>query len=416
MDKTTNILISCFACGPNWGSEVGMGWNFVIHLSQHCQLYVISESGFQKDIEEKLPQLELKYIPKFFYINIGSAGRNLFWKQGSFLFYFYYRKWQKLAYKLSKEILQTQNISLIHQLNLIGFREPGYLWKYGKEYPYIWGPIGGINQIPLNYIFHFSLKNFVFYLTKNLLNYFQLFFSIRVKKALNASKVIVSESSNTQDILKKYFNIKSFLIHDNGSFIISNSKNTNNINLLKIIWIGKIQGTKALPIALKTISKIRNLVSFHFTVIGDGPDEKKCKILAKNLDINDSCSFMGKIPQKEVMEHLRNSDLLFFTSLKEGTPAVVLEALTLGIPVLCHDSCGHGDIVNEKCGIKIPMISYRLSIVYFAEAIIKLANDKSLLMKLSDGALKEREKITWENNVSQLFKLYLNALKRFDSE
>ena len=151
-NNTLKVLISSFACGPYWGSEVGMGWNWIINLSQFCQIYVITEKGFKNEIENEIPKLNLKNIPTFYYIDIGDKGRNLFWKQGSLLFYHYYNKWQKKAFTLSKGILQVQHIDLIHQLNLIGFREPGYLWKHGKKYPFIWGPIGGINQIPFNYI------------------------------------------------------------------------------------------------------------------------------------------------------------------------------------------------------------------------------------------------------------------------
>ena len=39
------VLINSYACGPNWGSEVGMGWHWVTSLSNYCQLYVITELG-----------------------------------------------------------------------------------------------------------------------------------------------------------------------------------------------------------------------------------------------------------------------------------------------------------------------------------------------------------------------------------
>lgn len=90
-----NILINSYACGPNWGSEVGMGWHWVTALANHCQLYVITELGFKDDIEKKLPELNLKYQLKFYYVDIGDTGRILFWKQGSFKFYKYYKAWQK---------------------------------------------------------------------------------------------------------------------------------------------------------------------------------------------------------------------------------------------------------------------------------------------------------------------------------
>ena len=91
MNDSIRILASVFACGPKWGSEIGMGWNWVINLSQYCQLTVITENGFKEDIEEVLPYLDLKYIPIFHYVDIGDKGRILFMKQGSLKFYKYYK-------------------------------------------------------------------------------------------------------------------------------------------------------------------------------------------------------------------------------------------------------------------------------------------------------------------------------------
>lgn len=404
------VLVSSYACGPNWGSEVGMGWNWVIHLAEYVQLFVITEKEFQVDIEKELPYHKLKYVPKFFYIDIGVTGRQLFWKQGSFSFYRYYKEWQKKAYQLSGKILQEQEIDLIHQLNLIGFREPGYLWKFGSTYPYIWGPIGGINQIPVNYILGFTPKNLLFYLGKNAVSSLQLSYLPRVKKALKASAFVISESSNTKSVLERDFQIKSVVIHETAGHFREAPIRTGASFPIKLIWIGKIQGTKALPIALKALAKL-NTAQFHLTIIGDGPDEDYCKRLSIKLRIQQSCSFIGKTPNKVVIEKLKESDMLFFTSLKEGTSTVVLEALSEGVPVLCHDTCGFGDIVNDKCGVKIPLVSHKLSIFRFAEELREIARDISILEVLSQGALRESENLSWKRNASRMMKIYQNALE-----
>ena len=66
------------------------------------------------------------------------------WNQGDWRFYKYYKEWQWKTYVIAKEIIQQHHIDIVHQLNMIGFREPGYLWKLGI--PYLWGPIGGSNK------------------------------------------------------------------------------------------------------------------------------------------------------------------------------------------------------------------------------------------------------------------------------
>ena len=63
-----------------------------------------------------------------------------------------------------KNIIENENFDLIHNLNPIGYREPGYLWKLNL--PYIWGPIGGIPNRPSQLFTDLSLKNRIFFTPK----------------------------------------------------------------------------------------------------------------------------------------------------------------------------------------------------------------------------------------------------------
>ena len=412
-NNSINVLVSSFACGPYWGSEVGMGWNWVINLSNHCKLVVITEKGFQKDIEAEIPKLNLENKPTFYYIDIGNKGRELFWRQGSFLFYNYYNKWQKKAYILSNGLISKHDIKIIHQLNLIGFREPGYLWKFSNRIPFVWGPVGGFNQVPLNYIATFSLKNKLFYYSKHLIQFLQVHYHSRVRKALHASNLIFAESTTTQAVLKKVYNIESTLMNETGAdfqdFYQHNLFCDNNsINLL---WVGKIQGLKGLPIALQTLKNLKeNNIPAKMTIVGDGPDEKACRKLVNKLAINEMVLFMGKIPNLEVKKLMKKFDLLFFTSLKEGTPHVVLEALSNGLPILCHDACGHGDVVNDSCGIKIPLQSYNKSIQNFTKNIAYLYESKFKLYEFSKNAKITVEQCSWEKKSKEVADIYKKLL------
>jgi len=404
--------MSAYAIGPNWGSEVGMGWNWIINLSQHHQLYVITERGFQDDIEKKINILDLKNEPKFFYVDIDSKARELFWKQGSFIFYFYYKRWQKNSYQLSKSIIAKYKIDIIHQLNLIGFREPGFLWLHSNEVPSVWGPIGGFNQVPFRFLIKMRFKNLIYYLIKNILNYLQIMFSRRVRKAFNSTSILIADSSSTSKLIKKYYNKTSVIINETGCN--PSSKNSDfrkshaseMTNGLRILWVGQIQGLKALPLAIDALKEIAELIPIKMTVVGDGPDFKYCQNLVNSFLLNQKVNFIGRVQNSIVLEMMDKFDLLFFTSLKEGTPHVVLEALSQGLPVLCHDICGHGDIIDSSCGIKIPMLSYSKSVKLFKENLLLLSNNKNKLQDLSLGALKKSHSVSWQKKIEEMNKIY----------
>lgn len=66
------------------------------------------------------------------------------------------------------------------------------------------------------------------------------------------------------------------------------------------------------------------------------------------------------------------NDLFFFTSIAEGTPHVILEAIGNNLPILCFDTCGQGDCVNKNIGIKIPLSNPQKSTYEFASILNNL--------------------------------------------
>jgi glycosyltransferase involved in cell wall biosynthesis len=413
VEKRLKILISSYACGPKWGSEIGMGWNWVIHLAQHCDLVVITELGFKKDIEEIIPTLNLNYLPVFHYIDIGVKGRDLFWKQGSFTFYSFYKKWQVNAYLLAKVLVRENKFDLIHQLNMIGFREPGFLWRI-KEIPKIWGPIGGFTLMPWRFLPAIGVRSAIFFSFKNIYNILQTFGLVRVKKAFSNFDKLIAATLETQCKIESIYKKESILINETGAkstpYKMAFKKTDEKLVLL---WCGLITGRKALPIALKTLSKISNKETFEFHILGDGPDKEYCIKLAERLKISNQCTWYGQVSNYEVLEQMNISDLLFFTSLVEGTPHVVLEALACGLPVICHDTCGQGAVITDKCGIKIPVISPERSCALFSEEIENIIKHQDKLKILSNGALLRANELSWKNKAKEMIVQYQETIKRF---
>jgi glycosyltransferase involved in cell wall biosynthesis len=107
---------------------------------------------------------------------------------------------------------------------------------------------------------------------------------------------------------------------------------------------------------------------------------------------------------------MKNADLFFFTSLVEGTPHVVLEAIASGLPVICHDSCGHGAVINDSCGRKIPIVSPKVSCDMFSEVIAGLITDRKKIEILSQGAIMRSKELRWENKAKQMVEIYRQTI------
>lgn len=409
MDKPLHVLVSAYACGPNWGSEIGMGWNWVIHLAQYCELTVITENGFKDDIEKVIPKFDLKYIPKFHYIDIGIEGRKLFWKQGSFNFYYYYKKWQKEAYQLSLGLIKEQRFDIIHQLNMIGFREPGYLWKI-KEIPYIIGPVGGYAQFPKRYYSLLNKRDVLFYLARSIINNLQIKLLTRPKHAYkNAARVLAATPNGLNDIAK-HSKLPPIIITETGAGTNIEKQNKHSYsNRLNFVWVGIIKGSKALPIALKAIAKSKYKEKIQINIVGDGPNLGQSIKLVEKLQLQ-NVTWSGRIPNVESKKIIANSDMLFFSSLLEATSTVIFESLEAGTPVLCHDSFGFGNVIDNTCGLKIPMISPNESIEMFSKKIDFIFENPSILDSLKDGCYAKIKQYSWDSKAEQVFKIYKECM------
>ena len=401
------ILINAYACSPGMGSEPGMAWNWVSNLANFCELYIITEGEFREKIEEVMPTLEQGKNMHFFYNPVPDETRKMCWNQGDWRFYKYYRKWQWKTYIMAKEICSSEHIDVLHQLNMIGFREPGYLWKLSKEngVPFVWGPVDAKDKFPLSYLDGASIKTKLFMRLKNFLTSIQLRYSARVFKAARQASVVFSASSNSQRSFKKYMGIDSPLLNETGCYVqkhpvIDKSEKED----FDVLWVGKMDFRKQLALALQTIAAIGNN-KFKLHIVGGG-DSAFYQQMAQGLGIANQCVWHGAVSHDEVQKLMQASDIFFFTSVAEGTPHVVLEAIGNNLPVVCFDTCGHGDVVNEKVGRKIPLTNPEQSAVDFAKILNELEGNRDELKRMSENCKQRQKQLSWEEKAKTMVKWY----------
>lgn len=104
---------------------------------------------------------------------------------------------------------------------------------------------------------------------------------------------------------------------------------------------------------------------------------------------------------------MKESDIFFFTSVVEGTPHVVLEAIANNLPVLCFDLCGQGVIVNEQVGWKIPVLS---SLETASDKMAGVLNHidihRNSIIEKSNNCEIRKPELSWEHKIDQIINLY----------
>lgn len=413
-NKKLTILINAYACSSNWGSEPGMAWNWITNIAKYCKCYVITEGEWRNEIENALNTHPLRENIIFYYNPVSEKVRKMCWNQGDWRFYFYYRQWQKKTLKIAEQICREHKIDVIHHLNMVGFREPGLLWKI-KGPHYVWGPIGGMDNIPIAYLENSGIKRNLFCRLKNLINTLQYTYQPNLRKAINRADALIAAVKGVQIVLAKKYKRDSILINETACHINDMHpvrKAVMGKQRLDLMWVGRFIYTKRLDLALKTIARVKDLdICLH--ICGTGNDEQvaEYKRLSNELQIEDKCIWYGKVEHFKIQKMMADADLFFFTSVMEATSTVILEAISSCLPILCFDTCGFGPLVTDDIGRKVAISTPEQSISDFEKQIRLLYANRNLLNIMSEKELAYREQLSWDIKAKMIVDIYNSITK-----
>ena len=409
------VLINAYAISPDWGSEQGVGWNWIISIARHCELFVITEEEYRDRIEAALDRLPQGRYIHMYYHPVPERVRRMCWNQGDWRFYFHYARWQRQILPIARRIVAENGIDIIHMLNMVGFREPGYLWRI-KGLPYVWGPVAGNEMLDLKFLSDESCASRVKYWIKNVITRIQMEYSCRVAMVFKHSDAIITPvGSFSEHIVAKYRKIP-YLISETGlenGCVPAAMADTKHGPGLDMMWVGRFVKRKKLDIALKTLAALPSDhdVRLHIVGFGMNDEDRYYRAMAESLGVTDKCIWYGKLPNDETRKLMSEMDLLLFTSIHEATSTVVPEAIQARLPIVCHDICGFGPLIDDSIGRKIPLVSPEESVKGFASIISDFCIHRDMLVDMKPNFDKVAESLTYESKGRKVFEIYENLLQ-----
>lgn len=116
----------------------------------------------------------------------------------------------------------------------------------------------------------------------------------------------------------------------------------------KLVYTGRLAAEKGIPVLFESLGALKAQgYEFELTLIGDGPDRHVLEKLAQEAGIAERVTFAGFAGQDEVLEHLRQSDVLILPSFAEGVPVSLMEAMACGVPVIATYVGGTVELVEH---------------------------------------------------------------------
>ena len=120
-----------------------------------------------------------------------------------------------------------------------------------------------------------------------------------------------------------------------------NSVDTNDSPRVKIINVGRLSEHKAQHILIEACAQLVNHgIDVSCEIIGEGPKREPLECLIKELGLENKVTLLGAKYHKEVLASYGSADMFVMTSITEGMPLVLMEAMNAGLPVIAPGICG----------------------------------------------------------------------------
>lgn len=413
--RRLHVLMCAGACHPDLGSEFAVGWQWVTAAARHHRVTVVvgdahgTAAAIQKRLDEDpdlKKNLAVRAIPWF--DPPGSRMLEKFWVAVPPIYYWHYRRWLNRAAAEMQRVMEQDPVDIVHQVTYICYREPGKASTLGP--PFVWGPIGGTQDVPWAFLPALGLYDGCRHAARNVFNWFDLNCRRDVFRAMQAAAGLSAVASDTREEIRRVFGRPSVVIPatscGNG---ISARRPVRGNEPVRFVFSGLHIARKGLPFALDALGRLQD-IHWSLDVLGSGPLTEHWKRRAERLGIAGRVHFHGFLPRAEAVQVMAAADAFVFPSLQEGWPTVVIEALSLGLPVVTTSQHGMADMIDETCGFPLRVDSPGQLVDDLTEALRILAVDRLRLITLAEGARQRAQLFSRDNQIAAINSLYQQAL------
>lgn len=185
---------------------------------------------------------------------------------------------------------------------------------------------------------------------------------------------------------------------------ITNKK--SNLTNKNVIFVGRLDIGKRINEIIDIASKIDN--DWTFSIIGSGKEKESLERQIRELKLENKVFLLGGKPHNEVLEQLEKSSIFIMTSISEGLPMVLLEAMSIGVPCIAYETrSGINDIITDnKDGFVIKNRCEEEMI----QKLSLLMNDDDLRKQFGENA-KEKSKSFSKKEITKRWIKFIDDIK-----
>lgn len=402
-----NVLLSVYACEPDKGSEPGVGWQVATGMAGRCRVRAITRANNRPAIEAALagrkgPQPEFLYYdlpPLLLRLKkarlLGTSG--------------YYVLWQIAARWHFRN--QVREADLIHHVTFNGVQFPGF-W-IGTDRPLVLGPLGGGMTCPPALLPLFGKARRKEAIRSWIVRH--LHWLPWWKLTLHQADTLIAANRESAELLETHLGRPVPMMLETAvdpAVIANDERATSRDGPLRVLWLGQWEPRKAAVLALQALAvAIQSEPEIELVLAGSGPEEQRLRSEAEKLGISTKVIFLGRVPKAEVDSLMDEADAFLFTSLRDTSGNVVLEAMSRALPVVAVWHQGMREICDPGSALLVEPTTPEETARQLAACLVRLRREDGLAARIgSNGRARLADQFTWPHYLDRMCGIYQQTL------
>ena len=213
---------------------------------------------------------------------------------------------------------------------------------------------------------------------------------------------VLVPSTSIKKILQKYGIKKPIDVVMTGIYLekrrLSKKKKSK---IPTILHVGRICKEKRIDFVIKGFKRLLRRRDARLVITSDGPDRDRLEKMVTDLGIEDKVTFTGYVSDRKRDQLYRDADVFVTASKTETQGIVLVEALSIGCPVVVQNSLGFKDVIKD--GYNGFMFRSEGEMI---RKITKILDDKKLRNKFRFNGRESAKELTVEKTTDKLFDVY----------
>lgn len=413
--RKLRVLVIAEAANPEWVSVPLVGWSLANELRNVVDVHLVTQirncSAIERQglIESKdFTSIDSEKLanPLYKISKLLRGGTGKGWTTSTAINAFAYYYFEHLVWQRFGKAIRNGDFDIVHRITPLSPTIPSLMARkcHRAGVAFVLGPLNG--GVPWPKEFDAERRE-----EKEWLSYVRNAYKLLpgYHSTLHSAAALIIGSHHTLAQIPDKYHKKCIYLPENG---IDPKRFSLEVGIktkgpLRVCFVGRLVPYKGPDMLLEAAAPLIRENRLKLEIFGDGPLMGKLRMMVEQEGLANGVNLYGWVEHSALQEHLRNSQVFAFPSIREFGGGVVLEAMALGLVPIVVDYAGPAELVSSGTGFKIPLGRREDIVTAFRQILRALAEEPTKLESMGQAARSRVfDLFTWEVKARQVCEIY----------